>query len=273
MALSASRGVPGATPPLAGRPGPRFAKNRTRVQTPQPVERLGEAHSPLTRLVADAIRARILDGSLAAGERLVEAQWSQQLGVSRMPVREALRALAAEGVVTIEPRRGATVTAYTAEQVAELVEVRATLEALNAKLAARRCDPVQRERLARFVHAAGQGEASADLLDVQRENTEFHEAIAQAASNSVLRDLVRLLRERTAVIFAPYSADRAEQTRAEHGAILRAVLDGDAELAALLAARHVHGAALALPAALRAALDGDGTGRNEVQASPGRAGA
>lgn len=223
------------------------------MQSLQPVERLGEAHSPLTKLVADAIRARIVDGSLAPGERLVEAQWSQQLGVSRMPVREALRALAAEGVVTIEPRRGATVTAYTAEQVAELVEVRATLEALNAKLAARRCDPEQRGRLSALLSMSR--EASTDIDQVQRENAQFHEAIAQAASNSVLRDLVHLLRERTAVIFAPYGAGRAGQTRAEHEAILRAVLDGDGELAALLAARHVHGAAQALPPALRSALD------------------
>jgi DNA-binding GntR family transcriptional regulator len=217
----------------------------------QNVQRLGDAHSPLTKLVADAIRARILEGSLAPGERLVEAQLSQELGVSRMPVREALRVLAAEGVVAIEPRRGAAVAAHTPEQVAELVEVRATLEALNAKLAARRNDPAQRARLAQMLAAGSTLSERSDLAQVQRENDEFHEAIAQAASNSVLRELVRTLRERTAVIFAPHSAKRAQQTWAEHGAILRAVLDGDAELSGLLAARHVYSAAQALPGYLR----------------------
>jgi len=221
------------------------------------VRKLGHAHSPLTKLVADAIRERILGGSLAPGERLVEAHLSQELGVSRMPVREALRSLAAEGVVTIEPRRGATVTIYTPEQVQELVEVRATLEALNAKLAARRLDPAQHARLEQVLAAGSQTSEKSDLAQVQQDNTNFHEALAQAASNSVLRDLVRMLRERTAVIFAPHSAKRAKQTWKEHGAILRAVVDGDAELASLLASRHVYSAAQALPPSLRAATHDD----------------
>ena len=100
--------------------------------------KLGEAHAPLTSLIARTIRERILDGTLAPGDRLVEARLSEEFGVSRVPVREALRALAADGMVTIEPRRGASVTTYSPELIRELVEVRATLEALNAKLAARR---------------------------------------------------------------------------------------------------------------------------------------
>lgn len=215
------------------------------------VEKLGSAHSPLTKLVADSIRERIASGALAPGERLVEAHLSEQLGVSRMPVREALRALAAEGMVTIEPRRGASVTVYTPEQVQELVEVRATLEGLNAKLAARRRDPVQHARLQQMLAAGSPLHDASDPAAMQQANTDFHEALAQAAANSVLRDLVRMLRERTAVIFAPHAGKRAAQTWEEHGAILRAVLDGDAELAALLAARHVHSAAQALPESLR----------------------
>src|SRR5437868_1625874 len=78
---------------------------------------------------------------------LVEGRLSEELGVSRMPVREALRQLAAEGLVTIEPRRGASVTQYTEDQIRELVEVRATLEGLNAKLAARRHDEAKMAEL------------------------------------------------------------------------------------------------------------------------------
>jgi DNA-binding GntR family transcriptional regulator len=222
------------------------------------VEKLGAAHSPLTKLVADAIRGRILSGELAPGDRLVESFWSDELGVSRMPVREALRSLAAEGVVTIEPRRGATVTAYTPEQVQELVEVRATLEALNAKLAAKRLDREQLDKLEQLLAAGAQVNEGSALAKVQQDNDEFHETLALAASNTVLRDLVRMLRERTAVIFAPHSAKRAKENWGEHSAILRAVIDGDAELAGLLAARHVYGAAQALPAHLRLpARDGE----------------
>lgn len=221
------------------------------------VEKLGAAHSPLTKLVADAIRERILSGELAPGDRLVESYWSDELGVSRMPVREALRSLAAEGVVTIEPRRGATVTAYTPEQVQELVEVRATLEALNAKLAAKRHDRELLQRLEQRLAANAQVSEKTALAKLQQDNSDFHETLAQAASNSVLQDLVRMLRERTAVIFAPHSAKRAKENWSEHVAILRAVIDGDAELAGLLAARHVHSASQALPAHLRTTATDD----------------
>jgi DNA-binding GntR family transcriptional regulator len=152
-------------------------------------------------------------------------------------------------VVTIEPRRGATVTVYTPEQIQELVEVRATLEALNAKLAARRHDPAQMARLRQLLADGSAISETTDLTQVNRENTNFHEVLAQVAANSVLSDMVRSLRERTAVIFAPLSRQRAKRNWDEHAAILQAVIDGDAELAGLLSARHVYSAAEGLLAA------------------------
>ena len=77
------------------------------MDLPTPERTLGESHSPLTRMVVDTLRDRILSGAAAGGDRLVEGKLSEELGVSRMPVREALRQLASEGLVTIEPRRGA----------------------------------------------------------------------------------------------------------------------------------------------------------------------
>ena len=85
--------------------------------------------APRSRQVSEEIRAMILGGQLSPGERLVEDKLSAELGVSRVPVREALLALSAQGLVQIEPRRGATVAAVTPKIVAELVEVRALLEA------------------------------------------------------------------------------------------------------------------------------------------------
>jgi DNA-binding GntR family transcriptional regulator len=206
------------------------------------IANIGAAHSPLTKLVVESIRERILTGEYAGGERLVEAQLSTELGVSRMPVREALRVLAAEGIVTIEPRRGATVTVYTHDQISELVEVRATLEALNAKLAARRHDPEQIRRLEKMLAAGSKVSEKTDLAQVQEDNNNFHEALAQVGANETLREMVRSLRDRTAVIFAPHSRKRAKQNWDEHAAIVRAVVAGDAELASLLAARHVQSA-------------------------------
>lgn len=208
-----------------------------------PLENIGAAHSPLTKLVVDSIRDRILGGSYPPGERLVEAQLSIELGVSRMPVREALRVLAAEGIVSIEPRRGATVATYSAEQVRELVEVRATLEALNAKLAAKRHDPDHIRMLEQILATGSKNSEKTELAKLNQDNNNFHEALAEGAANSILREMVRSLRERTAVIFAPHTRQRAKQNWEEHAAILRAVVAGDAELASLLAARHVYSAA------------------------------
>jgi DNA-binding GntR family transcriptional regulator len=199
------------------------------------VPKIGAAHSPLTKLVVNSIRDRILTGQLAPGERLVEAHLSEELGVSRMPVREALRELAAEGIVAIEPRRGATVAVYTPEQIQELVEVRATLEALNAKLAAKRHDPEQIRRLEQILAAGSKITEKTDLVQVHQDNNNFHEALAQVAANATLREMVRSLRERTAVIFAPHARKRAKENWEEHAAILRAVVAGDADLAGLLA--------------------------------------
>ncbi len=211
------------------------------------------SHAPLTALVVQALRDRIISGELAPGTRLVEAHLSQELGVSRMPVREALRTLAVEGVLTMEPRRGASVASYSPEQVQELVEVRATLEALNAKLAAKRLNPEMTSRLKSILAQGTRTAKTDDVVKLQEDNKNFHEALASIAANSVLRDLVRSLRERTAPIFAPHSRKRARQNWEEHAAIVRAVIAGDAELAGLLAARHVYNAAQVVPNAVPAA--------------------
>jgi len=210
------------------------------------VENIGAAHAPLVKLVVDSIRSRIVTGKYAPGERLVEAHLSAELGVSRMPVREALRVLAAEGIVAIEPRRGATVPVYSAGQIREFVEVRATLEALNAKLAAKRHDPKEIRRLEQILAEGSKVTERSDLARLHEANNKFHEALAEVAANSTLRDMVRSLRERTAVIFAPNSRKRAKQNWEEHAAIVRAVVAGDGELAALLAARHVYSASEAI---------------------------
>lgn len=204
---------------------------------------LGARHAPLNKLVADSIRSRILAGDFPPGERLAEERLSEELGVSRMPVREALRALASEGIVTLEPRRGATVTAYTDAQVQELVEVRATLEGLNARLAARRHDPKQIAELKRIVESSSKITEKSELADIQRHNESFHAAVEHIAANSVLMGIVRSLRDRTALIFAKQSRARVRQNWEEHAGIMRAIIAGDGDLAGLLASRHVHNAA------------------------------
>lgn len=208
---------------------------------------LGDTHPSLNDLVAQNLRERILNGQLSQGDRLVEGRLSQEFGVSRVPVREALRLLATEGLVEIEPRRGASVARFDDQQMREVVEVRATLEALNAKLAARRHNPAQITELRRILQEGTRLAEMGDSSALDHLNQEFHDALGQVAGNSVLRDLMRSMRDRTALLFAPRNRLRGRQNWDEHAAILHAVVSGDAELAALLAARHVYNAAQITP--------------------------
>ena len=200
----------------------------------------------LSKVVSDKIRGQILNGKLRPGERLVEDRLSLELGVSRVPVREALLGLSREGLVQIEPRRGASVTELTPETVADLVEVRMLLEGLNARLAARRHAPEivaeLRDTLKRGNAAARDGTAE----ELSRLNAEFHERLAEASRNAVLSDTMRCCAERTSLAFALNSRARARDDWQEHAGILAAVIAGDEELAALLATRHVQNAAAAL---------------------------
>src|SRR5579872_4634004 len=199
--------------------------------------RAGLSRPSMAKLVGEKIRGQILQGKLRPGERLVEDKLSSELGVSRVPVREALRELSAEGLVRLERNRGASVTEVTPALVAELVEVRALLEGLNARLAAQRHDPANLEQLRDTLRRGNQAASSGSAGELARLNAEFHERLGQASRNSVLGDVMRGLRERTSLAFALNSRARAREDWQEHSAILEAVIAGDSELAALLAAR------------------------------------
>ncbi|AMG90351.1 GntR family transcriptional regulator [Bordetella parapertussis] len=204
---------------------------------------LGSQHSPLFALVQETLRKRILSGAYAQGERLVEGDLAEEMGVSRIPVREALRALAAAGLVRIEPRRGASVASLSPEHARDIVEVRATLEALNARLAAQRRNPQQVADMDRAIRDGAHACERGDTAALVEQNRHFHELLGGVSTNAVLQDLMRSLRDRTALLFARNSVTRAADILDEHAGILQAVTAGDADLASLLAARHVHNAA------------------------------
>ena len=98
---------------------------------------LGQQHLTLRESVAGEIRRMIMDGQLAPGERLFEDRLAEQLGVSRNPVREAIRALEGSGLVEVRPRRGAYVSQLDPHQATQLLELRAVIESYAARLAAR----------------------------------------------------------------------------------------------------------------------------------------
>jgi DNA-binding GntR family transcriptional regulator len=202
-------------------------------------------HRRLGESVAEELRRLILAGAYKPGERLIEDRLSAGFGVSRVPIREAIRTLTAEGLVEPTPSRGACVAALSPEFAEELVEVRALLEGMNARLAARHRRPEIVARLRAVLergNAAARHGTAAELAEL---NGEFHELLAEAGSNRVLRDVIRPLRERTNLVFRRNTAERAPEDWREHAMILSAVIDGDEELAMLLATRHVRSAARA----------------------------
>lgn len=199
----------------------------------------GERQPPLTDVVREAIREAILRGRFKPGDRLIEGRLAEMFGVSRNPVREALKSLDSEGIVTISPRRGAVVSELSEHEAAEVIELRAALEGLSARLAARRLEP---DAAASLEAVLAEGEAAAadgDAESLVRLNEVFHSELARAGHNRLLSEFMRTLRIKTQWLFDVVAEERTARSWSEHAAILRAVIDRDEEMAGLLASRHV----------------------------------
>jgi DNA-binding GntR family transcriptional regulator len=200
---------------------------------------IGSTHQSLHGAVTDSLRQAILRGQFKPGDRLTESGLAEIFEVSRNPIREALRALQVEGLVEINPRRGARVRPISDEEIAEIIEVRAELEGINARNAARRCSDEIRESLQALLEEGNLAVSENDAAKLEQLNNSFHDLLADVGCNRYLADYVRTLRERTLWLFASAGEDRTVKTWNEHATILQAVIAADDELAALLAARHV----------------------------------
>ncbi|VVE75522.1 GntR family transcriptional regulator [Pandoraea anapnoica] len=200
-------------------------------------------HQQLSDLVFDRLRESITKGEYKPGDRLVEGRIAEELDVSRVPVREALRALAVEGLVEVRPRHGAVVASIDPASTRELVQIRATLEGLNARLAAERRSPELVRRIEAVLQEGNAKVAAGETSGLLELNARFHDLLYAAGANAMLADLMRSLRDRTRIVFVKTDDEEVRVTWEEHAAILRAVQTGDAAFAALLAERHVTRAA------------------------------
>ncbi|MDI1266966.1 MAG: GntR family transcriptional regulator [bacterium] len=201
--------------------------------------RLGDDHLSLHDRVIEELRQAILSRKLMPGERLVEGRLADEFGVSRNPVREAIRVLASEGLIEVTARRGASVISMSDEEARETIEVRALLEGQNARLAARRRDEDVLKRIAAVLNQGTEAVAGKRYDLLSGLNQQFHQELAAAGRNRVLSDLLKRLRERTAMLFSPTDPVRQARNWEEHAGILRAIIDGDERAAAALAAEHV----------------------------------
>ncbi len=153
------------------------------------------AYLPLRDVVFHTLREAILKGELKPGERLMELQLAAKLGVSRTPIREAIRMLELEGLAVTVPRKGAEVAKMTEKDMEDVLQIRRALDELAVGLA---CDNMTEEKLAELHEALVRFEKSTktgDVRQIAQTDIEFHEVIYQAADNPKLVNLLNNLRE------------------------------------------------------------------------------
>jgi len=205
------------------------------------------AHQPrlenltLWQRVYDHLRGEILDGRLEPGAELAEVALSEQLGVSRGPLREAISRLAAEGLVTVRPRRGAVVRSLSEEEFLELYQVREALERMAVKLAVPRLTNEDFEALAAVNAAMDEHAARDEVEEFFRANLAFHARFLEACGNKKLQEVYGQLLDQVGRYRMRSLILRGNLGRSvsEHAAILRAAKRGDAERAAQLMADHI----------------------------------
>jgi DNA-binding GntR family transcriptional regulator len=200
---------------------------------------VGSSHLPLRHAVLEEVRRRIIVGDYSPGERVFEDQIAADLDVSRNPVREALQALAVEGFIELEPRRGARIAVVSQARAGELFEVREVLEGLVASLAARRRTDVELAAMRAVVDEGFLTTERGDLPALPALNTRFHTLLAKSARNAMLAETIERLRHLIEWIYSQRIARRAPRSWLEHGQIVDAVASGDAGTAERVARAHI----------------------------------
>jgi len=194
--------------------------------------------------VYDTLRQGILDGTYAQGARLGEADLADSLGVSRTPVREALRRLGSEGLLATLPNKGARVRTWTAGELGDIFDLRALLEGHAAARAAARVTDADisamNDLVTRMEAATGEG-VSPDIDLITELNGAFHGAIVTASGNSLLPELMNSLIHVPVVshTYRLYSPARMRQSMRQHRELLDAVTAGDPAWAEAVMRVHV----------------------------------
>ena len=206
------------------------------------------AYLPLRDVVFQTLRQAILKGELQPGERLMEIKLAERLGVSRTPIREAIRKLELEGLVVMIPRKGAAVANITEKDTKDVLEVRRTLEMFAVEVA---CDRITSEQLVQLKEGAKAFEASKgsmDLIRIAETDMSFHEIIYEATHNERLVQMLNNLRENMYRYRIEYLKDPNyyDSLVKEHQEILGAIEAGDKERARKCMRDHIDNQQLAV---------------------------
>lgn len=201
-------------------------------------------YKPLRDIVFESIREAIITGELEPGERLMEIQMAEELGVSRTPVREAIRRLELEGFVVMIPRKGAYVASLSLKDLADVFEIRAALEGLAASLAAQRITDKELDELERVLMQMTECVGSDDLETMIDLDTKFHETLFIASRNRRLSQMMNHLMDQIHNFRCRSlsSAGRAKTALLEHRKIVEAIGEHSAKDAYNMAIRHIESA-------------------------------
>lgn len=203
----------------------------------------GNAHqrrrnrTPLRQKVYDILEEQIIYGDLGPGHHLVEADITRRLGVSRIPVREALQLLHSGGWVDLHPDKGAFVRIPTTDEVKDTFRVRTVLEGESARLAAENATDESVQSLRELVDK-GRKILSRSPREIVRLNSEFHSALTRMSGNSVLESLIATLDKRIRWYFAPVAKVRGPESWKEHIDIVNAIEARDPAQAEKLMRHH-----------------------------------
>lgn len=196
---------------------------------------------PLRDVVYNTLRQAILRGELKPGERLMEIQLANKLGVSRTPVREAIRKLELDGLVLMIPRKGAEVADISEKSLKDVLEVRKALEELAVQLT---CEKISKAQIAELKQAAEEFKKilkSNDITQIAEADVRFHDVIYMATDNQKLIQLLYNLREQ----MYRYRVEYLKRSRVypqliqEHEEIIRQIEKREKELAAEITCRHI----------------------------------
>jgi DNA-binding GntR family transcriptional regulator len=207
------------------------------MKTGDGVQRLRIVKASLHGEAVARIRSLITDGKLEPGSKISEKALCDLFGISRTPLREALKVLATEGLVILLPHRGARVAQFTSEELAELFPVIGALEGLAGELACARLSDSELDDIRAHHHAMLEHHARGDRAAYFAANQAIHEAIVAAAGNSVLTSMYESSRGRLrpARLLANVTRERWDEAVREHGEILAAIEQRDgAQLRQLL---------------------------------------
>ncbi len=196
---------------------------------------------PLRDVVFDQLRTRIMQGELAPGARLMEIGLAEELGVSRTPVREAIRMLEKEGLAVILPRRGAHVASVSPRQLEDMLEVRRTLETFSVNAAGARITQDQIGRLKDYNKTYKKALEAGDPVGIARTDHEFHAFITRVAGNEKIMSILSGLKEqlfRYTYLYAKH-CETLKQSAEEHDMICEAFSRGDNNRAVEVIKMHI----------------------------------